>query len=181
MYNSNCKTNLPKRQERGFNVTEVTVTTAMVALLGSIGYPSYLDGRDRAKCSEAQATLVSIPPVISAYIDETGEAPKTWEDISNIAVVMTNNGPASGNLTGTPINLPRSNYELLVEASSKSEYLLTANCFIKTAIDGTEKDLGYNPIDKDKLAIKSCFNFSNGASDTRSGKLSEIENKLNCG
>ena len=45
----------------------------------------------------------------------------------------------------------------------------------------TDEDNENASNDRYKFAIKSCFNMSNGASDLRTGNLTEIENKLNCG
>jgi len=167
------------KKKNGFSITEVAITTAMVGTLGSIAYPNYIANHGRAKCSEAKATMMSIPPIISAYIDATGEAPTTWDNLSSIAVVMSSSGPATGKL-GTPITLPRNNYELSIEGPSESIYSLSANCFIKTQIDNPENGEEENP-DKDKYVIRSCFNVSNGASSLTSGSGTDPANTPNCG
>ena len=168
-----------RRRKNGFSITETLVTTALVGTLGSIAYPNYITSQKRARCSEAKATLMTIPPIISAYIDATGETPTTWDDLSSIAAVMTNNGPATGDLE-TPITLPRTNYELSVEAPSESTYLLTANCFVKTPVsdpdDREEQELKEAAFHK----IRSCFNVSNGASDLTSGSGTDPINTPNC-
>ena len=169
-----------KKSEKGFSVPEIAITTAIIGTLGSIAYPSYLDSKGKAQCSETKATLVSIPPIISAYIDATGEAPATWKDLSSITTVMSSDGPATGDLD-TPIMLPGNNYELSIEGPTKSVYALAANCYIKTPIDDPENTSGINPIDKDKYIIKSCFNVSNGASDLTSGSGTDPANSPNCG
>jgi type II secretory pathway pseudopilin PulG len=168
------------RGRSGFSITEATVTAAIIGTLSSIAYPNYITSQQRSKCSEAKATLVSIPPIISAYIDATGERPTTWENLSSIAVVMTNNGPASGNLV-TPITLPRTNYELLVEGPSESTYLLTANCYVKTPISDIANVEEEALKDAERYKIRSCFNVSNGASDLRRGSGTDIANTPNCG
>lgn len=164
----------------GFSITEALVTTAIIGSLGSIAYPNYIASQQRARCSETKATLVSIPPIISAYIDATGETPSTWDDLTSIAAVMTSDGPASGELN-TPITLPRTNYELSVEGPSESTYLLTANCFVKTPVsdpdDREEQELKEAAFHK----IRSCFNVSNGASDLTSGSGTDPANTPNCG
>jgi Tfp pilus assembly protein PilE len=169
-----------KQKKNGFNITEALITTTIVGALGSIAYPNYIASQQKARCSEAQATLASIPPIISAYIDATGEPPSTWEDLSSIAAVMTNDGPATGNLN-TPISLPSNNYELSVEGPSQSTYLLTANCFVKTPAsdpaEQEEQDLKEAALYK----IRSCFNISNGASDLTSGSGTDPNNTPNCG
>ena len=171
------------RGESGFSITEATVTAAIIGTLSSIAYPNYITSQQRSKCSEAKATLVSIPPIIGAYIDETGEAPTTWENLSSIAAVMSSDGPANGELAKTPIILPRTNYELSVKVPDEEEsvYSLTANCYIKTPIDDPENTSGMNPIDKDKYVIRSCFNISNGASNLTSGSGTDPANTPNCG
>ncbi len=167
-------------KKNGFSITEAIITASVIGTLASIAYPNYIQSQKRAQCSDAKATLVSIPPIISAYIDATGEAPTTWGNLTSIAVVMSSSGPATGEL-GTPITLPRNNYELSIEGPTESVYALAANCYIKTPIDDPENTSGINPIDKDKYVIKSCFNISNGASDLTSGSDSDPANSPNCG
>lgn len=157
-----------KRCARGFSLPEVIITASILGVLGSVAYPTYNSANDSAKLAEAKANILSIPPIIGAYIDATGEAPTTWDDLSTIATVMTNHGPATGDLT-SPITLPSSIYGLSIVGPAESIYMLTATKVIDSA-KGEEM-----------FAIKSCFNISNGASDLRSGNLSDIENTLNCG
>ena len=198
-----------KRQKNGFNITEFAVTTAIIGTLGSIAYPNYIASQDRAKCSETQATVVSIPPIVGAYIDATGEAPTTWDDLSSIAAVMTSDGPATDDLK-TPITLPNSNYKLSVEGPSESTYVITANCYVEdptptgglngnldtldpleplpSSGDLTGNDTESDLLDEqiyaskyaDKYRIRSCFNISNGASDLRRGKGTDSANTPNC-
>ena len=178
------KTRAPKNntnlRKNGFSITELVATAAMMGTLGSIAYPNYIASQQKAKCSETRAKLMTIPPIISAHIDATGEAPRTWDDLSSIAAVMTSNGPATGDLD-TPITLPRSNYELSVEGPSESTYLLTANCFVKTPVsdpdDREEQELKEAAFHK----IRSCFNVRNGASDLTSGSGTDPANTPNCG
>jgi prepilin-type N-terminal cleavage/methylation domain-containing protein len=156
-------------RNKGFTLTEAVVTVAIIGTLSSIALPNYVATQQRSKCSETKATLASIPPIIGAYIDATGETPTTWDDLSSIAPVMTSSGPATGLLSST-IKLPRSNYELSIEGPSESTYSLTANCYITPTTANTKKD-----------QIRSCFNVSNGASDLRIGSSSDSDNTPNCG
>jgi type II secretory pathway pseudopilin PulG len=156
----------------GFSLAEAIITTAIIGTISSIAYPTYINVNNSAKAKNAEAMITTIPTTIGAYIDETGEIPDTWEDLSNISVIMTNNGPAAGPLS-TPITLPRSNYNLTVKGPTNFVYTLTATRLIDVA-DEDEEEVN-------NFAIKSCFNISNGASDLKSGDLSDIEKTLNCG
>ena len=165
---------IPKRgrnARNGFSLAEMIMSTAIISILASIAYPNYVNSNNKANQSGAEATTQTIPPIISAYIDATGEAPTTWEDLSTITTVMTNNGPATGNLT-SPITLPDSVYELSVEGPVESVYTMTA-----TRIS----DKNINDPGQKQYAIKSCFDVSNGASDMKTGTLADIENEINCG
>ncbi|MDC0310061.1 prepilin-type N-terminal cleavage/methylation domain-containing protein [Synechococcus sp. AH-551-J03] len=167
----------------GFSLTEGIIATAILGTLASVAYPSYISANKDARQSEAKATLLAIPPIISAFVDETGEKPTTWDDLSSIAVVMTSSGPATGKLT-KPITLPNSGYILTVLNPINSTYTLTAKNWINEETNEPEKsesNISQDDEIKDRYAIKSCFNISNGASDLKSGILSDIEDKLNCG
>jgi len=162
------------RAKNGFSLAEIAITTAIVGALSSIAYPSYTNANNSAKLADAKAKMLVIPAIIGQHIDETGEAPTTWDELSSVAAVMTSDGPATGNLN-TPITLPNSIYDLSIAGPSDSVYIMTATRVIDR--DKEEED----DVEKYTYAIKSCFNISNGASDIRSGNLSEIENTLNCG
>ena len=178
--NKRSKPSKNQNRDNGFSLTEALITIVIFGTITSIAYPSYIQSKKHTQCKEAQSILTSIQPIISAYIDATGETPTTWDDLSSIAAVMTNNGPATGDLE-TPITLPRTNYELSVEAPSESTYLLTANCFVKTPVsdpdDREEQELKEAAFHK----IRSCFNVSNGASDLTSGSGTDPANTPNCG
>ena len=176
MIKKNQRANTHKRKG-GFSLTEVIVTTSIIGILGSIAYPNYIKNQNNAKLATTKATIQSIPPIIGAYIDATGETPSNWDDLSSIAAVMTNDGPATGDLA-TPITLPNSIYDLSIERPADSIYTMTATRVIDK--NGGEANEEENR-EKYKYAIKSCFNVSNGANDLRSGNLSEIEKELNCG
>ncbi|QNI75734.1 type IV pilin protein [Synechococcus sp. MVIR-18-1] len=163
------------RPKNGFSLVEIAISTAIIGTLSSIAYPSYTNANNSAKLADAKAKMLVIPAIIGQHIDETGEAPTTWDELSSIAAVMTSNGPATGDLN-TPITLPNSIYDLSITGPTESVYTMTA-----TRVSDREKEEENADETKYTYAIKSCFNISNGASDLRSGNLSEIENTINCG
>ena len=178
--NYTTKNSFRCRRKDGFSLTELMISTAIAGTLSAIAYPNYVNSNHKSQQSEAKATMMSIPAIIGAYIDSTGESPSTWENLSSIAVVMTDNGPAKGNLSST-ITLPNSIYDLSIEEPTKSLYVLTATRVvdrIDSNLENKEEDIENN---RYKYAIKSCFNASNGASDVKTGVLSDIETELNCG
>jgi prepilin-type N-terminal cleavage/methylation domain-containing protein len=160
--------------KNGFSLAELTISTAIIGALSSIAYPSYTNMNNSAKLADAKAKILAIPSIIGQYIDETGEAPTTWDELSSVAAVMTTDGPATGNLD-TPITLPNAVYDLSVAGPADSVYIMTATRVIDRKKEENEDGKKYT------YAIKSCFNVSNGASDLRTGDLTEIENTLNCG
>jgi len=161
--------------KNGFSLAEIAISTAIIGTLSSIAYPSYTNANNNAKLSDAKSKVLVIPAIIGQHIDETGEAPTTWDELSSVAVVMTSDGPATGDLN-TPITLPNSIYDLSITGPTESVYTMTA-----TRVSDREKEEENADETKYTYAIKSCFNISNGASDLRSGNLSEIENTINCG
>ena len=170
------KNPIPNRliTKNGFSLAEITISTAIIGALSSIAYPSYTNMNNSAKLADAKATILVIPAIIGQHIDETGEAPTTWDEFSSVAAVMTTDGPATGNLD-TPITLPNAVYDLSVAGPNNSVYVMTA-----TRVVDRERE-GNGDGEKYTYAIKSCFNISNGASDLRSGNLTDIESELNCG
>ena len=168
------------RTRNGFSLAELAITTAIAGTLSSIAYPNYVNSNNKAKQSDAVAAIQAIPPIIGAHIDATGEAPSSWDDLSSIAAVMTNNGPATGDLE-TPITLPSSIYDLSIKGPAESVYTLTATRVVDRVQPDTDEDNANTSNDKYRFAIKSCFNIRNGASDLRTGNLTDIDNELNCG
>ena len=163
----------------GFSLAEATITTAIIGTLSSIAYPIYFSAVSTSTQRMAKAEVVAIPPIISAYTNETGVFPTTWDDLASISVIMTNSGEATGDIKN-PIILPTSKYELTIEGPTESIYTLTATPQIKKTKDD-ELAVNYDAEEVNIFAIKSCFNVSNGASDLSSGLLSKIEDKPNCG
>jgi prepilin-type N-terminal cleavage/methylation domain-containing protein len=120
-----------------FTITELVVSVAIIGILSSIAIPNYISQICRSESAEAEATIGSIQAIIAAFHDETGATPSTWDDLSSISAVMTNNGPASGALS-SPITLPGNRYELSIDGPTDSTYeiLRKDQKAVKTEISG---------------------------------------------
>lgn len=140
------------RNNKGFTLTEIVVCAGIIGLLSSIAIPSYVGQLCRSESSEAEATIGSVKAIIAAFHDETGATPSTWDDLSSISAVMTNNGPASGALS-SPITLPGNRYQLSIDGPIDSIYEILA-----------ERSEGCESRD-----VRACLNMSTGASDQRRG------------
>jgi prepilin-type N-terminal cleavage/methylation domain-containing protein len=136
----------------GFTITETIIATTIVGLLSAVAIPNYVGQLCRAESSEAETTIGSIQSIIAAFVDETSELPTTWNELTNIAAIMTNNGQAKGNLS-TAITLPNEKYSVAVTGPTDSTYEISA---LRT--DGCPN--------RDMIA---CLDLSNGASDLERG------------
>jgi len=163
-----------KNLKNGYSLTEILVSVGLLGILTSISMPTYFEEVNKSRQKETQSVVSTIPTIISAYIDATGELPTKWDEISSIATVMTNDGPATGELT-SPIILPNGNFELSVAGPTDSIYTLTATPRVVSDAANPEE------IDEERFAIQSCFNVSNGASDLKGGMGIENKEVLNCG
>ena len=79
---------------QGFTLTEMLISVAIMGVLTSIASPPLIENLHRARQSEASSLLSQLAVSAATYKDEFGEAPTTWEDLSEISAVMTANGPA---------------------------------------------------------------------------------------
>ena len=136
---------------------------AIVGTISAIAIPTQLRNLCRAESNEAMATIGSVQAILSAYIDETGVFPSSWDDLNSISAIMTNNGRASGALA-TPIMLPSELYEVSVTGPTNSAYDVTA----RRTDSCPNRD------------INACLNLSNGASDMDSGDGSIGPRAVNC-
>ena len=60
------RTNLVK-QSRGFSLLELLITVAVIGIISSIAYPSYVDNISRANRSEAQRELLRMASLQEQY------------------------------------------------------------------------------------------------------------------
>jgi type IV pilus assembly protein PilA len=137
---------------KAFTLTELVLAVAILGILSAVAIPNYVGQLCRAESSEAETTVSTIQSIIAAFVDETSELPTTWNALTSIAAIMTNNGQAKGNLS-TAITLPNEKYSVAVTGPTDSTYEISA---LRT--DGCPN--------RDMIA---CLDLSNGASDLKRG------------
>jgi len=96
------------RRIKGFTLTELMITVALVGILGAIAYPSYLDQVRKSRRTDAQAALINLAGLMEQHYSRnntyanasigTGTAndvlsssdtPEDWYTLSIIAQTAT--------------------------------------------------------------------------------------------
>lgn len=143
-----------KPRRIGFTIVELVIVVGIISTLSAVAIPSYVGQLCRAETSEVEATIGSLKAIIASYIDETGSFPTTWDHLTSISAIMTNNGQASGKLS-EPITTPSRTYQISINAPTNSN---TIYHIFGEPINGCEN-----------VVIKACLDVSTGASDQRRG------------
>lgn len=152
---------------QGLTLTELMAAVAIVGILASTALPNYFRQIQRTHQNEAASTLAQLQTSIAAFSDEFGTPPTTWQDLSEIAAVMTKDGPAGaseGELS-SPITLISDKYTV---QRSKDE---TGKIFTLIAepieLTNTERSKPFNAM--------ACVDLNTGASDLRLGNQRGID------
>ena len=133
-------------------MTEVIIAAAITGVLSAVALPNYMEHMHGSRTKDAITTIGSLQATLGAFMDATGERPTTWDDLTSIAAIMTDDGQATGDLS-QEIILPGSIYKLKVETINENTYTFNA-----TRVDNVPNH-----------DVRACFNISNGASDINSG------------
>lgn len=160
-----------KKNQAGFTLAEVLVTVTIISTIGAIAFPIYTRNLTRANQNTAKASVASIQAVITAFIDETGSLPKSWEDLNSIAAIMKANSDGIAEIAKSAgleeIILPGNTYKLNINPPSDTNTIYTI-----TATPTNNADANYD--------IKSCIDASNGASDMTEGSKDAAAIQPNC-
>ena len=151
-----------QNNQRGFTLTELLISVAIVGILSSIALPIYTQQITKTKQSDAAAILSNIQTSIASYVDEYSSYPSSWGDLAKISVIMTNKGPVEDNdttLLSTSKTMQNEAYGITikVDSSNKDHFILSAT---------PTKSSNYN--------VKACIDVSNGASDIKLGMRGAI-------
>ena len=108
-------------------MVELMLTVTIIGILSSTALPTYFEHLQRSKQSVQEAQIAALMATILEFNDRTGERASTWDELSSISAIMTNDGVASGSLSGKSITLPGAEYQLEVQKTDVSTYNITAS------------------------------------------------------
>ena len=137
----------------GLTLPELLISVVILGLLGAISLPNYMNSIKATRQKDVANQISTIATSIGAYREEFLANPSSWDDLSRMSPVITNNGGAKGN-SFTPITSPNGGYYTI--AISNTGNLLSLN--------GTPVSSGSTNWD-----IKSCLNTQTGISDLKLG------------
>ena len=137
----------------GLTLPELLISVAIVGLLSAISLPNYMNSIKATRQKDVANQISNIATSIGAYREEFLANPSSWDDLSRMSPVITNNGGAKGN-SFTPITSPNGGYYTI--AISSSGNLLS--------LSGTPMSSGST-----NWNIKSCLNTQTGISDLKLG------------
>ena len=129
------------------------VSVVIVGILSSIALPSFMNELRRTRQREAETTVSQVMIQVAAHSDEYGVNAEGWDNLDDIAAVMTDTGTASGGTFST-ITLPGGNYSLDVKGPAGNDYIITA-----TPTDTNSSSFN----------VLGCINVSTGASNIQAG------------
>ena len=157
---------LTSTTNQGFSLTEILVTVTIVGILSSIALPNYFNQIRSTRQREAETIVSQVMIQVAAHSDEYGVNAQGWDNLDDIAAVMTDTGTASGGTFST-ITLPGGNYSLDVKGPAGNDYIVTA----------TPTDTNSSTFN-----VLGCINVSTGASNIQAGDdtTAAVEADLTC-
>jgi type IV pilus assembly protein PilE len=103
--------------QKGFSLIELMIVVAIVAILGSIAYPSYIAQVTQARRTDAQAVLMEAAQFMERFYTENN---RYDQDTGGTGVTL----PAP--LQESPRDGGTKSYDIVVHASTASTYTLRA-------------------------------------------------------
>lgn len=138
---------------KGFTLVEALVCVAVLGILSAIAIPNYMNAIKSTRQKDVANQIANIQTSISAYREEFLTSPTSWDALSRVIPVSTNNGSAKGT-TFTPISSPNGGYYTITVSTSNNLISLTATPQATTSA---------------AWDIKSCLNTQTGLSDINLG------------
>lgn len=138
---------------KGFTLVEALVCVAVLGILSAIAIPNYMNAIKSTRQKDVANQIANIQTSISAYREEFLASPTSWDALSRVSPVSTNNGSAKGT-SFTPISSPNGGYYTITVSTSNNLISLTATPQASTS---------------EAWNIKSCLNTQTGLSDINLG------------
>lgn len=155
------KLRINNNRTSGFTLVEITATVAIIGILSAVALPNHINNIHKTCQREAANSLSILSTTVGAYKNINGSYPSTWLELSEVNVVMTDEGPADGEdgeLTD-PITSAACDYKI----RKSSDDPLALFTFSATPTPNTGTRAEYNAM--------SCIDLNNGASDLKLGRL----------
>ena len=157
-----------KKISKGFTLPEVIITTAIVAILGSLALPNYLRQMQKTRQSEAVAAMSQLQTSIVGYVDENGIHPDNWKELNETSAIMTPSGPTAQNNLGW-LTMASSGCTTTNKNCYTFRITRANDYYILEAKSMKENSANYNVI--------ACIDIKTGASDLRKGTSSKAAQK----
>ena len=121
----------------------------------------------RTEQREAEATIAQLMTQVVAYSDEYGMQAEGWDDLDDVAAVMTETGTAKGT-SFSSITLPGGNYTLQGNRSG-NDYVFTATPKSKGSANLPPTEQEDTTTASSSFNVLGCINVSTGASNIQTG------------
>jgi len=105
------------RQNRGFSLIELLIAVAIVSILATIAYPSFLEQIRKARRADAQSVLLEAAQYMERFYTENN---RYDENTGGTSVALP------GALTQSPLDGSSKFYDIAIQATTTSTYTLRA-------------------------------------------------------
>lgn len=164
---------LHTKENKGFTLTELMMSVAILGTLTTIAVPNYFGQIERTKQRNMAASMEQILVRVVSFKEEIGVPPTSWKHLNDQSAIMTTSGPASdsGTELSENISLAGSDYSILRSNSNDD-----TNYYVFSAADSNNS----------KRNVLGCIDLITGASDVKLGIVdrtdqnSAEETDLNC-
>jgi type IV pilus assembly protein PilE len=157
------KKTMKMKTQKGFTLIEIMIVVAVIAILGAVAYPSYVEQILKGTRTEGKASLMRTTQTLERFFTARGRYP-TVPEFSTLFGLA-----ASTNVLSNPDNVTLGKYQLLYtittptpQADGGLEYQLTAQILNNATIDANMDPLcGHLQLDS-----RGRRNVSTGTANT---------------
>lgn len=139
-----------KMHQKGFSLIELMITVAIIGILSSIAYPSYIDYIIDSRRADAQQALTAFATTMERYRAENGT-------YNGAAAGGGNTGSPRLFPTQTPVDGGSPYYDVTIQAAGANSFVLRA-----TPVAGSSQD-GDGFLEIDSSGLKGWDSDNSGA------------------